>query len=88
VSRKHAQVQLASSRASAAGATGATGREVVAQLLARPTTWQTVVTLGRRRVEDVPAGHEGVNLTEAEQAKRLVQEARTVARGASRDAGR
>ena len=57
------------------GATGATGREVVAQLLERPEKWTQVTTIGRSRVEDLPPGH-SVNLAQAETEKRLVQQAR------------
>ena len=58
-----------------AGGTGATGRELVAQLLGREGTWARVTTLGRRRVEDLPPGAP-VSLAQAERDGRLVQKAR------------
>ena len=62
------------------GATGATGRELVAQLLSKPRDAVCrVTTIGRRRVEDVPADY-GLDLRAAEAEGRLVQKARTHAR--------
>jgi hypothetical protein len=53
----------------------------VAQLLAKPSTWEQVTTLGRKRVEDLPAadGYEHINLAQAEAQERLVQKARAAA---------
>ncbi len=54
------------------GATGATGRELVAQLLQRDG-WEKVVTLGRRRLTQLPAEYSVLDLAALERSGRLVQ---------------
>jgi oxidoreductase len=56
-----------------AGATGATGREVVALLLAKSETWTLVTTVGRNAVTSLPEGSTA-SLLQAEASGRLVQQ--------------